>query len=333
MALETGTKPTTPMPLPRTDIPTSAPAGPVKVMYIGGQGRSGSTLLGRLLGDVPGFLNVGELRSMWLAYKENRLCGCGTPIKECPFWTDVIDDAFGGPAGVDAEALLSTKRSLERIRTMPRLFSPFKSAEQKKQLRSYNETLEKLYASVRSVSGAAVIVDGSKAPMYSFFLHDVSGLDLRLIHLVRDSRAVAYSWQRKKLNPAIHWKETHFQPVAPHRVAVEWAAKNLLIEALTPRRTPHMFLRYEQAVQEPVATVERLAKFMDEPLPEGSLEFLREPTITLSTHHTVTGNPDRFQNTIKIKADAEWQEKMNPKQRAIVTALTYPLLAKYGYGK
>ena len=302
-----------------------------KVLYIGGQGRSGSTLLGRLLGDVPGFVNVGELRMIWVALTENRLCGCGTPIQECTFWSEVIKVAESNGGPIDSEAILNTKRKMERLRSMPLLFLPIKSPGHSRTLTQYRDVLGRLYAAIRQVSGAKVIVDGSKTPMYAYYLLGTSGLDLRILHLVRDSRAVAYSWQRKKLDPTIHWQETHFQPVPPARVALEWSAKNILTEILTPRSVPSMFLRYEEAVKDPSSTVRRLTEFMSESLPADALDFLTGQTITLSTHHTVTGNPDRFNNTIRIRPDAEWQDKMNPRQRALVTFLTYPLLAKYGY--
>ena len=38
-----------------------AEAGPVRVLYIGGLGRSGSTLLDRMLGQLDGVWSVGEL--------------------------------------------------------------------------------------------------------------------------------------------------------------------------------------------------------------------------------------------------------------------------------
>ena len=37
----------------------------VPVLYIGGWGRSGSTLLAHVLAEVPGFVSVGELRYVW----------------------------------------------------------------------------------------------------------------------------------------------------------------------------------------------------------------------------------------------------------------------------
>lgn len=322
-------------PMPSTDTAFRAAGAPdlVKVLYIGGQGRSGSTLLGRLLGEVPGFVNVGELRMIWLAMSENRLCGCGTPIQECEFWTRVAQHGFGGWSGINALTVLQTKRAMERLRSAPRLLSPLKSRAQSAMLTKYGCILETLYAAIRTVSGSHVIVDGSKTPMYAYTLQGVDTLDLRLVHLVRDSRAVAYSWQRKKLNPGIHWKESYFQPVAPARVAMEWAAKNLLTDILTPRRVPSMFLRYEEAVLDPPATIERLAQFMGEAIGPGALDFLLESPISLGAHHTVTGNPDRFKSTLTIRPDAEWRDRMNRGQLALVTLLTYPLLARYGYMK
>ena len=49
--------------------------------------------------------------------------------------------------------------------------------------------------------------------------------------------------------------------------------------------------------------------------------------------HTVSGNPMRFQKEIKIKADMEWEAKMNISDRRLVTLMTYPMLLRYGYRK
>ena len=68
--------------MPRAD------ADPFRVLYIGGWGRSGSTLLDRLLGQAEGSFSVGEMRDLWLrGVLENRRCGCGEPFDSCPFWT------------------------------------------------------------------------------------------------------------------------------------------------------------------------------------------------------------------------------------------------------
>jgi hypothetical protein len=33
----------------------------IRVLYIAGPSRSGSTLIGRILGEIPGFFDTGEL--------------------------------------------------------------------------------------------------------------------------------------------------------------------------------------------------------------------------------------------------------------------------------
>ena len=62
----------------------------VKVLYIAGWGRSGSTILTNLLGQVPGFFSGGELRYLW----ERNLaggheCGCGEAFLDCKIWSRV----------------------------------------------------------------------------------------------------------------------------------------------------------------------------------------------------------------------------------------------------
>src|SRR3989442_14068903 len=69
----------------------------LRVLYIGGWGRSGSTLLDRMLGQVPGFFSLGEVREIWQSgLTENRPCGCGAPFPDCVLWTAVRQEAYGG---------------------------------------------------------------------------------------------------------------------------------------------------------------------------------------------------------------------------------------------
>jgi hypothetical protein len=63
----------------------------VKVLYIAGSGRSGSTILDNTLGQIDGFFSVGELRYIWeRGLIEDRLCGCGERVHQCPFWAAAL---------------------------------------------------------------------------------------------------------------------------------------------------------------------------------------------------------------------------------------------------
>ena len=70
-----------------------------KVLYVAGSGRSGSTILGNILGGVEGFFSVGELRLIWeRGLIRNWLCGCGVSFRECPVWSEVVSERSGTSA-------------------------------------------------------------------------------------------------------------------------------------------------------------------------------------------------------------------------------------------
>src|SRR5690349_13356603 len=77
-----------------------------QVLYIAGEGRSGSTVLAALLGTYENYVSVGEIRGVWRAVETDELCGCGLQFSQCPFWTEVGRDAFGGWEHVDHERLI-----------------------------------------------------------------------------------------------------------------------------------------------------------------------------------------------------------------------------------
>jgi len=93
---------------------------PTTVLYIAGTGRSGSTVLANLLGEVDGFFAAGEVRFLWQrGLVENRLCGCGAPVSECAVWREVFEVAARRGAPVDAAAMVRRLRDTGRIRHLP----------------------------------------------------------------------------------------------------------------------------------------------------------------------------------------------------------------------
>ncbi len=299
----------------------------VRVLYIAGMPRSGSTILGRLLGELPGAVHVGELGLFTTPnFQAIAGCECRQSVAECSFWQSVFECA-GGFDALDLDALQRT-RAEYRLRTLPRFLLPRTSAQMRR-LRDYLAALGRLYAAVRDVSGAKVIVDGTKDPLYGYLLSLVPGIDLQVVHLVRDSRAVAFSHQRfKKYSP--HRADAgHLPRSKPWQTALAWNATTLLLGA---SRSPRpLLLRYEDFVADPPEAVRRLWERTGEPMPP--LDFLQDSVLHLHQGHTVAGNPDRFQSEIKIKPDLEWQTKMPPAERRLVTALTWPLLLHFGYLK
>ena len=48
--------------------------------------------------------------------------------------------------------------------------------------------------------------------------------------------------------------------------------------------------------------------------------------------HSIAGNPDRLRaGPVEVRLDDGWKREMMPVDRRLVTALTWPLLSRYGY--
>ena len=297
----------------------------MNLISIGGASRSGSTLLALLLGEKDGCFTVGELRYVWSrGYAENWLCGCGAPFRDCPFWRDVFTEAYGGFERVPVDEVAALHRSVAEIAHLPELLSPVKRPSFSRRVSTYVGHLDRLCSAIRSVSGADTIVDSSKLPSYCYLLSLLPGSTSRVLHLVRDSRAVAFSHMRKKRRPDVTWQEEYMVRFSPAKSAFDWAALNVSMEILRKRVPASELLRYEDFV---AAADDNLAR-ISSTLAQGPARIKE----TLTTNHTVSGNPIRMTDgKLTIREDTEWKERLERRDRRIVTGLTWPLLRRYGY--
>lgn len=84
-----------------------------RVVYVCGFGRSGSTLLGRLLSEREQAVSVGEATHVGSErFLARATCACGQPYAGCPFWSRV-DSALAGRAG--ATGAMARTRRLEGL--------------------------------------------------------------------------------------------------------------------------------------------------------------------------------------------------------------------------
>ena len=306
----------------------------VKVLFIASTGRSGSTILDRLLGAREGFWSTGELMQVWdRGFRANLLCGCGRPLRECEFWGAVAGDVLEPPDAPSAEAVLELHRYHCRKSTLPaRALKRLGGSQRYRgQWRTYSMALGALYHSIRRVSGCRVIVDSSKSFTYALTLARLPEIDLRVVHLVRDSRAVAYSWQRKKRDPSFGGEERFLSRFSPTRIALGWDLANAALGSLSASGAlAGLRVRYEDLIERPGAELNRVLAHLGEDLLSASEMATR--TLPPGVAHTVSGNPMRFKKgSIELRLDLEWQERMASRQRLLVSALTWPLLLRYGY--
>jgi len=303
----------------------------VKVLYVVGLGRSGSTILSNSLGQIPGFFSGGELNFIWRHnVLENRLCGCGKPFRECPVWTRVMDEAFGGMDGVDPREMMRLQNLGTRTRHIPMMLTERGRRSLAERLEKFLIGYERLYRAIETATGSRVVVDSSKEPAHGFAMGMVPGVDFYVLHLIRDPRAAAYSWLKKKPQPDTDTRE-HMVRFSPTKSSALWDSWNASAEALW-RRTPERYLRlrYEDFVADPRGSFDEILTLVGEADAEPPLVGERE--VKLGVSHTVSGNPNRFETgAVELRTDRDWISKMKPRDKALVTALTFPLLKHYGY--
>jgi hypothetical protein len=307
-----------------------------RVIYFGGLGRSGSTLAERLLGELPGVCPAGEIVHMWeRGIARNERCGCDEPFSSCPFWRKVGGVAFGGWDKVDPGHVTALRRTVDRSRFIPLLATPvLQRPSFTKALEEYLSYYRRVYAAITEVSGCQAVLDSSKHASLAFCLRQCPGIDMRMIHIVRDSRAVAYSWTRQVDRPDADL--SRMRTYSPLSSAMSWNTQNSAMELLARTGTPILLVRYEDLAGNPVGTLRRIAAFADLPADATALRFLGDDNsgrwAELSAAHTVSGNPMRFTTgRIAIRPDEAWRDALSAQKRRAVTTLTFPLLVHYGY--
>jgi hypothetical protein len=302
--------------------------GRIKVLFIAGAGRSGSTLLGQILGQAKGFCFIGEAVNGGLGLVTRR-CGCGVPIPECEFWTTVRREAVGGGRLLEASEFFGLGQRA-RWRHLPLTYGPGRDQRLESLYGEHWHGCERQYETVAAAGAAAVIVDSSKSVPYGRMLGVLPALDLYVVHVLRDPRAVTYSWKR--------WKPAPDQFGSPYmsrrgclRAAAFWAFSNYGAEMfLRPVADGYLRLRYEDLIARPRQWLDRIFRMVaGRPV---ELPLVGEHTIDLRPSHSVKGNPDRLRTgPIELRLDDEWKTGMGPADRRVVTALTWPLLMRYGY--
>jgi Sulfotransferase family len=310
----------------------------VRVLFLGGLGRSGTTLLERMLGRLPGVCPLGEVVHLWQRdLVDDERCGCGTRFSGCGFWQRVGREAFGGWDRIEPRRILQLQHTVERTRHIPWLASRAAGSGTPRaaQVSEYAGYYERVYRAAAAVTGAHTVVDSSKHSALAFCLRHAPAIDLRVIHLVRDSRGVAYSWTKRVARPEAG-DAAEMTRYAPSRAALLWNAHNAAFDVLGRCGVPVQRMRYEQLVADPRAELRIAARFAEIETSTVDFAFLRPDhgrfVADLRPTHSAAGNPMRFTvGPVEVRRDDAWQDALPAAQRRLVGALTAPLLSAYGY--
>lgn len=320
--------------MPLEQIP---PDDRIRVVYVMGAGRSGSTVLDVILGSHPEVFGTGELIHIFREEALHRAnCACGEPRDECPVWTQVRDRWCELTGQSD---ILNHRELYRRFCHIQSLDLGLKSwmrlrrreDRQSDQLKQCLQQTSALYQAIAEVSGRRVIVESSKNPLRARLLSLSGDLDVRLIHLVRDARGVA--WSRMK---ALHKSRDSGVPreIRPRPITVSaayWSLMNRYSEQVRhafPER-PSIRIHYEDLVGWPSDTLRAIGDLAGVDYTDVATRLAAgEP---MNPGHVYAGNRVRTGGPIQLHHDCEWAENLTPRQQRIIWRMTAARMKRYGY--
>lgn len=316
----------------RSDGPHSSAGIGVRVIYIAGSGRSGSTILATLLGGHPSLVSVGELDRLpgdgWI---RNQYCACGRRADGCGFWSAVRERWAEMVPEADPSRLVAQQRRFTRRRSLPRLLLAARTRGRR--FRRFETATAALLRAIAGVAGVEAVVDSSKSPVRALALARMETVDLRVIHLVRDGRGVLASL-RKGYRKDVQGGIPHDIPPRPTwRVAALWTFSNLVSEALgrVVGRERYVRVRYEDLMRDPPAALASLEGVVGHRLASVGERAARGEAF--STGHTIAGNRVRMEGEVRLRSRGSWRDGLEDRDRRLFRFLAGPIMRRYGYGR
>jgi hypothetical protein len=293
------------------------PPAPVRVVYIGGVGHSGSTFLDIALSGNPRIEGAGELGFFARSWLSGAHCACGERVDACEFWEAVRREWCRAVGSDDLREYEALRLRLER---WGRLAAGTR-CQQSSHFSAYAHWSEALCRAVRFVSGRSIVVDSSKHPGRALALALIPAIDLRLVHLVRDPRGVAWSMRSPRRS----------RPLPSWRSAMLWNARNKVVSDLGRRLGPGRacLVRYEDLVAAPQQTLAAIGDVIEEDLSEVGRALAAGRA--LPVRHTVAGNPLRMAREVRLHADLEWEVRLSSTDRRVTRLIATPWMRRYGY--
>jgi len=262
----------------------------MKLIYIAGDGRSGSTLLDSVLNNFDNSLSIGEFSRFWTRYIEGKSnCGCRDNIRDCKLWSQIINE-------IDLKFNITIEETEKRIIEI-RLFKNFKKIDNfinDPKWREFCDLITYVYRRIFELTTSKIIIDSSKYPSWGYFLFKLNITEFYFINLERNLAEVANSWKKTKLLP-----EYDYEVLMPIKSNITILKSWIKIKFLCNRikinsNLNYLFINYNQFCKTPSSYLNQIEKLVDEKFQNHDFQFIK--------NHAIGGNPMRKESVeLQIK--------------------------------
>ncbi len=278
----------------------------IKVIYLMGAGRSGTTALAVFLGGALHVKALGELHQLPEHANGIKNCSCGAPLNKCTYWSqyNIELSSFATQAYTNEAKEFESHKNIRKY-----LFVNDFGIKNK----SYSETNIKLFSQC-SHNGNIVLLDSAKYIGRAIALSKCPELDLRILYLVRDPRGVVESFGKAvQTSRGILSSSSYYFVI------------NLLAELIsrTTLRNKVLKLRYEDMLNSPNDFFSKISDFCDIDTVEVSNKIRNNEKFNIN--HFIGGNRLIENKAINMSQQVSWHNKMPRWKQLLVFFLTLPL--------
>lgn len=296
----------------------------IKVIYVMGPGHTGSTILDIVLGyhqDIEGVGELNKIHRLGWSKGLDRKCACGATIPDCPFWSHVRErwtDLTSSDEILDYVVLQNRYENSRR----GWLWLLGNTVKPSRKFLDYASKTTALYRAILAESGRAVVVDSSLVPRRGYALSLMPGVDLRLIHYVRDGRGIIWSLKRpgRKKKPQSAWRTIYYWLSANAQSAVVYGRV---------RKTNRRLIRYEDFVTNTPRVLTEISSLVDLDMTQLTTHMGNGKLI--KARHTAHGNRVRMEKEIRLKGNFNWIDELPEKDDRLFWWVAGWLARRFGY--
>jgi hypothetical protein len=197
----------------------------IEVIYISGDGRSGSTLLDILIGSQKGVFSAGELTNISREGILKEFCSCGKILGECELWADIFKKWLHENE-ITLEEHQKLKFKFERNKTTLRII--FNFFYPSKDFIKYCNSTRILFEIISELTQCNKIIDSSKSPQRILILRKI--VKLKNIHLCRNPVGILNSNKKSAKKDIEKGTEVDIKSRRTYTTLINWVFKNLMVE-------------------------------------------------------------------------------------------------------
>lgn len=283
----------------------------------------GATTMSARANHHPDILSLGSGNPLqW----EEQICSCGESVSEfCPFWTKAAEaigknDDHPFPTLLPQSPYFADNKTLNRLlgggmallanEVGPKCWKLFyEQGERFLGLHNHFLTFAQEWAPHK------IFLDAERSTI-KFMVMASMGFPVKgVIHMVRDPRGYAAAWKK------------YYPESTAEKLGIEWAASHARIRRLSQifTKVPFLTVRYEDLIEQPVRTFEKVLNFMKLEVFAESEMYLdprKDHMLGLNTLDHVAGMTPMADN---------WRESLHLEDQERVVRAAGTLFAELGY--